>query len=495
MADHLTLPRSTPEAQGLPSRALEAFLDGVDAAQLELHGLMLLRHGHVVAEGWWAPYAPERIHLLYSLSKSFTSTAVGLAVGEGRLSVDDRVIDFFPEALPAVVSDNLAAMRVRHLLCMGTGHVEDTVGHMTSDADWIRGALGVPPEQAPGSIFTYNQGATFLLAAIVQKLTGQTLVDYLRPRLFDPLGIENVYWQQNPQGINFGYSGFHATTDAIARLGQLYLQRGLWQGKQLLSAEWIDAASARQIDSSTPGTAPEDAQNADWVQGYGYQFWRCRHNAYRGDGAFGQFCLIMPQQDAVLAITAGVQDMQAVLEQVWTHLLPAMVEGPLAEDVDAHAHLSDRLANLAYAPLSGRRSVPMADAVLNRTYQFPADAQPADNGAWPRLTAATVLPEPDGWTLVLDGESGLSRFRCGYGRWVEGRAAEVTPPGDASNATSGSGAWTADDTLTLHVKLIETPHALTYTCRFAGDTLELAARINVAFGPAEGPVLIGRAVD
>ncbi|MEZ4581076.1 MAG: serine hydrolase, partial [Caldilineaceae bacterium] len=246
-----------------------------------------------MAEGWWAPYAPDRIHLLYSLSKSFTSTAVGLAVAEGRLRVDDRVVDFFPDALPATISDNLAAMQVRHLLCMGTGHVQDTVGHMTTDTDddWIRGALGVPPEQAPGSVFTYNQGATFLLSAIVQKLTGQTLVDYLQPRLFAPLGIDRTYWQQNPQGINLGFSGFHTTTDAIARLGQLYLQRGRWAGKQLLPAAWVDAASAHQIDSATPGTSPGEHQNSDWVQGYGYQFWRCRHDAYRGDGAFGQFCL------------------------------------------------------------------------------------------------------------------------------------------------------------------------------------------------------------
>ena len=495
MSDRFTFPRSTPAAQGLPSRAIEDFLDGIAAAHLELHSLMLLRHGHVVAEGWWAPYAPDRIHLLYSLSKSFTSTAVGLAVSEGRLSVDDRVIDFFPEALPDTVSDNLAAMRVRHLLCMGTGHVEDTVGHMTTDAgdDWIRGVFGVPPEQAPSTVFTYNQGATFLLSAIVQKLTGQTLLDYLRPRLFAPLGIDHGYWQQNPQGINLGFSGFHTTTDAIARLGQLYLQHGMWDGQQLLPSAWVDAASAKQIDSATPGTTPGEAQNSDWTQGYGYQFWRCRHGAYRGDGAFGQFCLIMPDQDAVLAITAGEDDMQGILDQVWTHLLPAMADGPLPDDPTSHAHLTDRLANLAFAPVRGRQTAPAAATALGRTYRFPLDTQPT--GAMPRIAAATILPEADGWTLVLDEESGSRRFRCGYGRWLDGRAVEVTPPGDASDATSGSGAWTADDTLTLHVKLVDTPHSVTFTCLFVDDMLELSTRWNVSFGPLKGPTLVGQWSD
>ncbi len=236
MTNQPQLPRSTPEAQGVSSSAISTFLHAVDQQKIELHSLMLVRHGHVIAEGWWSPYSGERIHLLYSLSKSFTSTAIGLAVKEGRLAVDDAVLSFFPDKAPDDVSEHVATMRVHHLLSMATGHREDALGPSAERGgdDWIAGFFATPPEQAPGSIFTYNNIATFMLSAILQKVTGEKLVDYLRPRLLDPLGIEQAFWQENPQGINLGFSGLHITTEAIARFGQLYLQKGEWQGQQLV---------------------------------------------------------------------------------------------------------------------------------------------------------------------------------------------------------------------------------------------------------------------
>ena len=304
------LPRSTPAAQGVAAAGILAFVDAVEAASLGLHSLMLLRHGQVVAEGWWAPYSAAAPHMLFSLSKSFTSTAVGLAVAEGRLSVEDPVVDFFPAQAPRQVSANLAAMRVRHLLTMSTGHAADTTEAMTAakDGNWVRAFLAQPVDHAPGAPFVYNSGATYMLAAIVQQLTGSTLLDYLTPRLLAPLGIEGATWESCPRGINTGGWGLSIKTEDIARFGQLYLQRGVWQGQQLIPATWVDAATARQVAN---GSNPD----SDWEQGYGYQFWRCRHGAYRGDGAFGQYCLVLPDQDAVLAITAGVEDMQAVLNR------------------------------------------------------------------------------------------------------------------------------------------------------------------------------------
>ena len=169
------LPRSTPEAQGIASTAVSMFIEQAEKNIDALHSLMLLRHGQVVAEGWWAPYAPERPHMLFSLSKSFTSTAVGLAVAEGRLTVDDPVLSFFPEDAPAKVSANLAAMRVRHLLSMSTGHAEDTTGYFwrSRDKTWVRAFLARPVKYEPGTHFLYNTGATYMLSAIVQKLTGK----------------------------------------------------------------------------------------------------------------------------------------------------------------------------------------------------------------------------------------------------------------------------------------------------------------------------------
>ncbi len=314
-----TLPRSTPEAQGIPSAAVTAFLAAVEQHDCGLHSLMLLRHGHVVAEGWWSPYTPSAPHMLYSLSKSFTSTAIGLAVAEGRLSVDDPVLAFFPAEAPRKPSANLAAMRMRHLLSMSTGHDHDTTEYLWKrrDGDWPRAFLTRPVAYAPGTHFLYNTGATYMLSAIIQRVTGQTLLEYLRPRLLEPLGIEGATWQTCPRGVNTGGFGLSIKTEDIARFGQLYLQRGMWQGRRLLPEAWVADASAAQVSNATN-------TEVDWQQGYGYQFWRCRHGAYRGDGAFGQFCVILPDQDAVVAITAGSPNMQAVLNLIWAHLLPAM---------------------------------------------------------------------------------------------------------------------------------------------------------------------------
>src|SRR5919201_1054413 len=196
------LPRSSPEAQGVSSPAVLAFVEAVDRQIDSLHSFMLVRHGHVVAEGWWAPYAAGSPHSLFSLSKSFTSTAVGLAVAEGKLSVDDPVLKFFPDEAPAEPSNNLKAMRLSDLLRMSTGHQAEPPRRPAEP--WAKTFLAQPVPFKPGTHFLYNTSATYMLSAAVQRATGQTVLDYLKPRLFDPLGIEKPTWEASPQGISAG---------------------------------------------------------------------------------------------------------------------------------------------------------------------------------------------------------------------------------------------------------------------------------------------------
>ena len=232
MPARTALPRSAPEAQGVSSSAILAFLEDVEEHIPELHSVMLLRHGRVLAEGWWAPYAAQHPHMLYSLSKSFTATAIGMAVAEGRLTVDDLVLSFFPEQAPAAPDANLRMMRVRHLLSMSTGHDGDTSGRVFSQRNWVNAFLSLPVEHEPGTHFCYNTAATYLLSAILQKLTGEKLL-YLRPRLLRPLGITGATWESCPLGINTGGFGLSVKTEDIARFGQLYLNNGLWHGRRL----------------------------------------------------------------------------------------------------------------------------------------------------------------------------------------------------------------------------------------------------------------------
>lgn len=340
------LPRSTPEAQGISSAAIRAYVEEADKQINTLHSFMLVRHGQVIAEGWWKPETAEKPHVLWSLSKSFTSTAVGLAVAEGKLNLEDPVLKFFPADAPAAPSTNLKAMRVRDLLTMSGGHDVEPKFDFSAGPS-VKGFLAQPVTHEPGTYFRYNTPGTYTLSAIVTKATGQTVLDYLRPRLFEPLGIENPAWGATAEGYSLGGYGLFVRTEDIAKFGQLYLQKGKWQGKQLLPEKWVAAATSKQVDNDK---APS-GRTPDWRQGYGFQFWRCQHNAHRGDGRDGQICLVLPEQDAVIAITAQTGQMQMELDLVWEKLLPAFRPDPLPADAAELAKLKQTLANLTAHPV------------------------------------------------------------------------------------------------------------------------------------------------
>jgi CubicO group peptidase (beta-lactamase class C family) len=195
---------------------------------------MIIRHGHVVAEGWWSPFTKDDHQQLYSLSKSFTSTAIGMAVDEKRLSVEDPVISFFSDDKPATISDNLAALKVRHLLSMSVGHAKDSMLALEATpagARWEKTFLEIPIVNEPGTHFLYNSGASYMLSSIVKKVTGMSEHEYLKPRLYDPLGITGATWTENAEGVNMGASNLRIRTEDIGKLGQLYLQKGALEGQ------------------------------------------------------------------------------------------------------------------------------------------------------------------------------------------------------------------------------------------------------------------------
>lgn len=311
--------------------AVEHLLHDAAGSNLEIHSIMVVKDGQVAAETWLGDAAPDKPHILHSVSKTFTATTVGLAISEGRLALEDKLVDFFPEQLPDTVSDNLARVTVRDLLTMNCGHDTEPSNVRRQDGDWVTGFLAWPVTHEPGTFYCYNSLGTYMLSAIVQKVTGEKVVDYLTPRLFEPLHIDKPEWQESPQGINTGGWGLYLKTEDLAKMGQLFLQGGKWNGRQVIPAEWVTEASKFQVPSVPSGVRPEQAaeigltaETSDWVQGYGYQMWRCRHNAYRADGANGQYILVLPEQNAVVAVTAGLNDMQAELNLIWDHLLPVL---------------------------------------------------------------------------------------------------------------------------------------------------------------------------
>ena len=494
------LPHSSPEAQGVSSAAILSFVQAADNDVDSLHSFMLLRHGHVVAEGWWSPYNAESPHALYSLSKSFTSTAVGFAVAERRLRVGDRVVSFFPNDLPEKVSDHLAALRVRDLLTMSVGHDKDPTWPMVEEQNWIRAFLAWPIPNPPGTRFLYNSGATYMLSAIVQQVTGQKILDYLQPRLFEPLHIAGPTWETCPHGINVGGWGLSIPTEGLAKFGELYRQRGAWQGRQILPAQWVEEATTFKIQQPLPAKPSRPNDQNDWVQGYCYQFWRSRHNAFRGDGAFGQFMVVMPEQDAVITITAETSDMQGELDLVWQHLLPAMKERPLPRDRHSEAQLRQTLASLAIAPPKGQPSSPTAESISGKTFRLDSNEL--------GLQSASFVFGKGGCILILRDGQGEYPIACGFERWQRGETALPgtpprlisggAPPRGTKSKVVASGTWVDQNTFQMMLRYYETPHHDTVTCRFDKGTVQSAFMNSMAqMSPNpkdKRPILRGRIV-
>jgi CubicO group peptidase (beta-lactamase class C family) len=272
-------PLATPESEGVSSAGIDSFLYAAGKIH-EMHSFMILRHDKLVAQGWWAPYGPALRHSMYSCSKSFTSTAVGFAISEHLLTVNDKVTSFFPKLLPDTISPYLAQLTVRDLLTMSVGMEPDPTAVIPrSTVNWVKAFLAFPIKYKPGTKFLYNTMATYMLSAIVQKVSGKRVLDYLKPRLFDPLGIKGIDWEISTEGINTGGWGLRLKTEDMAKMAELYLHNGVWNGKQVLPKGWVEQATTYKIDQA-PGAVQSKRDSSDWMQGYCYQFWRCRHNAF-----------------------------------------------------------------------------------------------------------------------------------------------------------------------------------------------------------------------
>ena len=477
------LPRSTPEAEGVASEDIIKFLDAAGRSKTEFHSFMLLRHGKVIAEGWWDPYRADLKHTLYSCSKSFTATAVGFAVQEKKLSLSDKVVSFFPNDLPDTISKFLSQLTVKDVLIMSDGQEPDPTGPVgTKYTNWIKGFFETPIVHEPGSVFLYNSLGTYMLSAIVQKVTGQKVIDYLKPRLFDPLGITGMDWEMDMQGINTGGWGLRLKTEDTAKFAQLFLQKGKWNGKQILPAAWIEEASTKKILQS-PDAPQSKRDSSDWLQGYCYQMWRCRHNAFRGDGAFGQFMIVMPEQDAVLAITAESPDLQGEINLVWDYLLPAFKSDKLPADDAGAARLKEKISSLRL-PVPQKNTEALASTLSGKTFTAPSNVL--------HLQAISFNFSNDMCEVKFQTDTAQYQVAFGSGKW---QPAETNMPQPALTGAmienksmiypvkiNGAYTWRDANTLELVLRCIESPHTQTFTCRFNGNKLTIDVAASFDYG-------------
>ena len=470
----VTLSRSNPEVEGVSSDGINNFIEAVSKSKHELHSFMILRHGKVVSEGWWNPYRNDLKHTLYSCSKSFTATAIGFAVSERKLTVNDKVISFFPEDLPNQISSNLAELKIKDLLSMSVGHEKEPSNIIATSDNWVKEFLNTPIKYQPGTKFLYNSPATYMLSAIVQKVTGQKVIDYLKPRLFDPLGILGIDWEIDPKGINTGGWGLRLKTEDMAKFGQLFLQKGKWNGKQILPASWVEEASTMKI-LQDPNATQSRKDSSDWLQGYCYQMWRCRNNGYRADGANGQFIIVLPGKDAVIAITAEAPDMQGEINLIWKHLLPAFEDKKLPSNPKLMASLKEKASSLYLPILSRNVHSAMESNISGKNYSMITGEK--------TFEGASFEFKNDICYLSLKTDSVTHRIPFGFGKWELSETTKFGPylvarakanrVGLPIFKVAGSYGWKDEKTLEMTLRYIESPHTETITCTFEDEKVSV----------------------
>ena len=481
------LERVSPGAVELSAAAIEAFLNELESGFTEPHGLMILRHGKVCAEGWWSPYAPGIRHGLQSLSKTYAATAVGIACTEGILRLDEPVSAIFPAEMPKEVSDNLSKMTVRDVLCMGTGM--ETMPRPS--ADWIRDFLATPVLHEPGSAFFYNSTGSTLLAAMVRRRSGETLKQYLKKRLFDKIGIDatNFLMTTMPDGTEVGGGGFFATTEDNLRLMMLYHNGGVWAGERILSQEYVSLATSKQNDSASEAIGNPPA--LDNFVGYGFQIWMCRHpGCYRADGAFGQYSIVHPKLDMIVSIneTAGSAHWaQKTLDCVWRFF--ERLEGELfVADEAADARLANRMQRLslpkpAYQPHGAREQLTGAFATRDGKLVF--------GEATGSMMSGTPLP-PDVAGCAIRFSDVVCELQLRFADQQEQtyqialdgsrRENKYAFEGSPMTRVLLSGHFESPEKLVFSARFVETCYEQEYCLALAGDTLTFTRRsTNASF--------------
>lgn len=422
------LTRTSPESIGISSETLSRLMERLKKLD-SLNSIMIMRDGLVCLEGWWKPYQPDQPHMLFSLSKSFTSVAIGMIAQEKHFKISDPLIVFFPEYSDCITDERMRDVTLHHLLSMGSGHGQCAKGVMEIDPEhnYIRGFFASELTYAPGERFVYNSGATYMLAALIKKLSGQNVREYLMPRLFEPLGIVPGIWESDLNGINFGGWGLYLKTEDIAKFADLLLNGGRHDGKQLIPSGYLAEATRKQIDNSMN-------DSPDWKQGYGYQFWRSQHG-FRGDGASGQYAVVIPEKKLAIAITSCIGNMQDILTALWEDLLPGLEEKSLPENPAARRKLLDILSGLSMETAAGKS----LRKVVNRFFEF--ETNPSG------IYSCSVETCENECALTFNTRRGMEQLRAGFGSH---RSSVLQLTDHLPHPVAASAAWIDDDVLEIH---------------------------------------------
>lgn len=492
--------RVTPESVGIDSGDIEWLLDQLESGFTEPHGLMIMRHGKICAEGWWNPYAPGIRHGLQSHSKTYAATAIGIAYTEGIVKLDERIIDIFPEYAPEQPSENLKRLTVHDVLCMGCGMDEMPM----ATEHWIRDFLHTPVNHTPGTTYMYNSVGSSILSAIIVKKTGMSMHEYLKPRLYDKIGIfsDNHRWMKMPDGCEVGGGGLFATTEDNLRLMKLYADGGVWEGERILDDEYVKRATTLQNESATE--AKNNPLAKDNFVGYGYQIWMCRpKGVYRADGAMGQFTIVVPDKDMIIAITenaSGAHWAQKTLDVMWEFLERIENHPAKEENTEKSECLKNRMGRLALPNPKCAPYSPIAANIEGRQWRvIDGDFYMEDVGVAQHMSGCE-LPQPidvfcfhfTSDEIVMDWENREEKERLVIA--TDGSRRHNTLPGRLISQVLLSGAWISENKLEVKARYIETCKEETLLFTFEEKKLKIT-NSTIEFGMQKEIEIFAEAED
>lgn len=464
-------PAATPEQVGVSSLWIEKFLDRLEQRGIMMHSVMMLRHGLVFAEGYYAPFRQQDKHRMYSISKSFVATAIGMLVDEGRMQLSDKVVSFFPDKVPANAHPYILDMTVRDLLRMATPYSRVTYEGDTED--WTKTFFTSKPDHPPGTVFNYDTSGSHVLTAIVETVAGMPLLDYLRDKGLGALGFSSDAWcVKAPEGTSWGGSGVICTTRDVALLGLLYRNGGILDGKRLLSESYAREATRRQIDNSLNGTR-------DYLSGhgYGYQIWMTHDDSYTFCGMGGQLMICIPRLDMLFVCTADLQgassDYQPMFAALWDEIIRNMDAEPLPANPRAAAALAQRLNTLRLALPSGEPDSPFERSYLDKEYILHPNCM--------GITRLRITRQGDRGELFFTKDGEDKRIPFGFRQYAEGNFPEDGYWGDTISVPAGrpyrcfaAAGWTEPRKLVIRVNIADDYFGnLTITLAFKGSQIAL----------------------
>lgn len=431
---------ATPEEVGISSASILKFMKELEFKEIPMHSLLIIRYGKLVAETYYSPYKKESLHRMFSVTKSFTSIAIGLLAESGLLSLEDKIADYFPEMLPeSGVHPYIAETTIKDMLKMSSAH-ENTTYKFDLEKDWVKSFFNITPSHYPGSIFSYDTSSSHTLAALVEKLTGVKMLDYLRSKFLNDLEFsKDSYIISDPDGVSMGGSGLMATPMDLAKVAWTIIREGKWEDKQLLPKWYLEEAIKNQIDTSVKGGTTEEKQ------GYGYQIWRIRNDGYALFGMGGQLAICIPKEDLLIITTADTQGMgggvQAIYDTFWSEVYDNLSNKTLTEDKEKFDALQSVLRENQIKPVKGELFNSKVNTVNGSTYKFNENSMGLEN--------IKIEWEENSGIFFFENKNGKHELRFGIGEHIEGKF----PHYNMNCVTSG--AWGLENTFIIKSHIID----------------------------------------